>query len=360
MQLAKEGDAAKALQYADDVISQTHGDYTSINAPRAFNTATGKVALQFRKFQLIQLTLLAKLLKNSFTGEDQAAARAAFGFLLGHTAVMAGAIGLPGFAAISWALGALLGGGDDEPFNLESKLREWIGDERLATLITRGVPSALGVDLSSKLGMGNVLSLLPFNDLDLTSRSGVESAAFSAFGGPAGGLTLRAIDGLNLMRDGQYYRGLEQLVPTGATNAMKAYRQATEGLTRRNGDVLISPEEISGMDTFWQAIGFQPTELSVRQFRDRVKREADDAFKTRADRIRGEYLRAKDDPETRADARDRWTELQDARVEAGYRRQPLSSLLRADQSQRERERNTLRGIQFNRDTRRFVEELVEE
>jgi hypothetical protein len=360
MELAKTGNADAALEYADSIITQTHGDYTAGNAPRAFNTATGKVALQFRKFQLIQLTLLAKLVKNSFSGQEQAAARKALGFLLGHTAVMAGAIGLPGFAAISWALGALMGGGDDEPFNTEQALREWIGNEQVAALITRGVPAALGVDLSQKLGAGNVLSLLPFNDLDLSSRAGLESAAFAAFGGPAGGLTLRAADGINLIRDGQYYRGVEQLVPTGVTNAMKSYRQATEGLTRRNGDELISPDEISGMDTFWQAIGFQPTQLAERQFRDRVKREADDKFQGKAEKIRNAYLRAKDDPDARAEARERWTALQDAREEAGYRRQPLSSLMRAEQNQRERERNTLGGIQFNRDTRRFVEELVEE
>lgn len=360
MELAKTGNAKGALEYADSIISQTHGDYTTTNAPRVFNTATGKVALQFRKFQLIQLTLLAKLVKNSFTGDDRMAAFTALSFLLGHTAVMAGAIGLPGFAAISWLLGAVMGGGDDEPFNLEEELRKSIGNEQLATLITRGVPAALGVDLSQKLGSGNVLSLLPFNDLDLSSRSGVESAAFAAFGGPAGGLTLRAVDGLSLMRDGQYYRGLEQLVPTGVTNAMRAYRTAEEGVTRRNGDVLISPEEISGMESFWQAIGFQPTELALRQFRDTVKRDADQKFQSRAEKIRNAYLRAKDDPEARAEARERWAALQDAREEAGYRRQPLSSLMRAEQNQIQRERNTLGGIQFNRDTRRFVEELTQE
>jgi hypothetical protein len=360
MELAKGGDPAKALEYADNVISQTHGDYTANNAPRAFNTPTGKVALQFRKFQLIQLTLLAKLVSNSFPGKkDAAVARQTLAFTLGHTAVMAGAIGLPGFAAISWLLGALGFGDDEEPFNAEKELREFIGNDQLATLITRGVPAALGVDLSNKLGMGNVLSILPFNELDLSSRSGLESAAFSAFGGPAGALTLRAADGINLIRDGQYYKGLEQLMPTGVTNAMRAYRTGKEGVTRRNGDVLISPEEISGMDSFWQYIGFQPTKLAERQFFDRVVRDTDRAFQSRADKIRSAYLRAGDDYEAKAEARDRWAELQDAREAAGYRRQPLSALLRAEQSQDERERNTLGGVQFNRNNRSFVQELIE-
>jgi hypothetical protein len=355
--------AQSALEYADSMLVDTHGDYSASNAPRPFNTSAGKVALQFRKFQLIQLTLMTKLIKNSFTGTDRRAAGKALAFILTHTAVMAGAIGLPGFAAISWLLSGLsgmLGDDDDEPLNLEQQLRELAGSE-LATLLTRGLPAALGVDLSSKLGAGNMLSLLPFNDLDLSSRSGVESVGFGLMGGPAGGLALRAADGIGLMRDGQYYRGLEQLVPTGATNAMKAYRMQDEGMTRRNGDVLIPSEEISGIESFVQGFGLQPAQLSERQFRGDIKFDTEARFKTRAERIRGQYLRARkeQDADGLQESREAWSKLQDARSEAGFKRDPLSSLIRSGANQDKRERNTIEGVQFDRKSRRFVEELVE-
>ena len=360
LEVAKTGNAANALEYADSILEQTHGDYSRMNAPRAFNTSAGKVALQFRKFQLIQLSLMAKLIKNSFTGTERAAARKSLTYVLSHTAVMAGAIGLPGFAALAWAikgLGGLMGDDDDEP--LEQKIREFAGDE-WATLVARGVPAALGLDLSGKLGSGNMLSLLPFNDLDLASRSGLESAGFALMGGPAGGLTLRAADGIGLIRDGQYYRGLEQLVPTGVSNAMKSYRTANEGVTRRNGDVLIAPEELADMASVWQALGLQPTQISERQFRGDIKFDTEERFKSRADRIRGQFMRARkaDDTDATSQARDDWRELQDARQEAGFKRDPLSSLIRAGVSQDKRERNTLEGIQFDKKSRRFVEELV--
>lgn len=358
LEIAREGKADDALNYADSIISQTHGDYSATNAPRAFNTSTGKVALQFRKFQLIQLTLLAKLARESFTGKDRVMAAKSLAYLLGTTALSAGAMGLPGLATIAWALKAL-DFGDDEPFDLEKALREWIGNEALATAVLRGAPAAAGVDLSGKLGMGNALALLPFNEVDLSNRAGYE-AALAGLMGPAGGIGARLSDAVSLMKDGQYLRGMEQAMPTGFANVLRSYRTATEGVTRRNGDVLISPEEISGMDSFWQAIGFQPTKISVRQFRDSVKRETDQKFDGQAQRIRNAYLRAKDDPEARAAARERWTKLQDAREAAGYAKQPLSNLMRAEQAQRKRERNTVEGIQFDPRSRRFVDNLVEE
>jgi hypothetical protein len=232
LELAKTGSIAQATEYADNVISQTHGDYTRINAPRAFNTNTGKVALQFRKFQLIQLTLLTKLVANSVKGETKevrTAARKALAFTLGHTAALAGLVGMPGFAAISFILKGLAGafGDDEEPYNLEKELYEAMVNqwgEDAATLIMRGAPAAAGIDLSGKLGMGNTLSILPFTDFEL-SKAGVAETGFALAFGAAGSLAQRFADGLKLVGSEEYYRGLEKLAPKGISDAMKAVRE---------------------------------------------------------------------------------------------------------------------------------------
>ncbi|NBT74087.1 MAG: PLxRFG domain-containing protein, partial [Betaproteobacteria bacterium] len=73
----------QALEYADRILTETHGDYTAFNAPRAFNTQLGKVALQFRKFQLLQVGYYAKLINDIFTSpKDRAAAMKMLGFSL--------------------------------------------------------------------------------------------------------------------------------------------------------------------------------------------------------------------------------------------------------------------------------------
>jgi hypothetical protein len=359
IELAKTGDAAAATRYADDVLSQTHGDYTALNAPRAFNNPVGKIMLQFRKFQLIQATLLAKLIKGSITGPEQAANRKALAYLLTHTGIMAGAVGLPGYAAVSYLAQTLgLLGDDDEPEDATLALRRAIGDEDVADLLLKGVPAALGLDLSRKVGF-TPDKLLPVGELDLSSRSAAEKTMATVIGGPAGGLALRAIDGLAMIRDGNYYRGLEQLMPTGVTNAMKAYRQATEGLTRRNGDALVTPEEVGALDTVYSGLGFTPTAQSNRAEAADVQYKYDQKLHDKATKIKNEYLRARKEGDSggMSEARDKWIKLQEARVANGHTRQPLSELLRAGAQQAKRERETVGGVPTSKYNRGFGREL---
>ena len=367
LELAKTGSIEKATEYADNVISQTHGDYTRINAPRAFNTNAGKVALQFRKFQLIQLTLLTKLVANSVKGGTKAertAARKALAFTLGHTAALAGLVGMPGFAAISFILKGLTGmfGDDEEPYNLEKELYEAMVDqwgEDAATLIMRGAPAAAGIDLSGKLGMGNALSVLPFTDFEL-SKAGVAEAGFALAFGASGSLAQRFADGLKLIGSGEYQRGLEKLAPKGVSDAMKAVRENDEGVTRLNGDVLVPADEIAAWESTAKFFGVPVTSDTKRRFLTDVKFEEEKAFKDKAAKLKNQYTKARREGEDTTAIRDKWTKLQDERVSEGFKREPLSNLLQAPQAQAKRERETVGGIQFNKQTRRFTQELVGE
>ena len=47
------------MKYAGKVIYDTHEDYTGFNAPRVMRNPVGRVLTQFRKFQLLQLSLYA-------------------------------------------------------------------------------------------------------------------------------------------------------------------------------------------------------------------------------------------------------------------------------------------------------------
>lgn len=362
LELAKTGSIDQATAYADNVISQTHGDYTRINAPRAFNTNAGKVALQFRKFQLIQLTLLTKLIANSFKGdtkEERTAARKALAFTLGHTGALAGLVGMPGFAAVSFILKGLAGmfGDDDEPYNLEKELYEamvaqW--GEDAATMILRGAPAGAGVDLSGKLGMGNVLSVLPFTDFEL-SKASVAEAGFAMAFGASGSLAQRFADGLKLVGSQEYYRGLEKLAPKGISDAMKAVRENEQGVTRLNGDVLVPADEIAAWESFAKSIGVPVTSDTKRRFLTDVKFEEEKAFKDKADKIRNQYLKARKEGEDTSEMRGQWNKLQDERVKEGFKRQPLSVLLQSAQAQRQRERKTIGGVQYNTSNKKFVE-----
>jgi hypothetical protein len=351
-----------ALEYADEVIGQTHGDYTRINAPRAFNSPMGKVALQFRKFQLIQLTLLSKLVYNSFKGAtavEKATARKILTYTLAHTGVLAGVVGMPGFAAAAFIANRLvdLFGDDDEPYNLENEMRKLLGGGEIAQVLMRGAPNLVGSDLSGKLGMGNALSILPFTDFE-ANREGFNAIAVGLTLGATGGLGARTFDALGDIKNGDYYRGLMGLAPTGFSQAIKAVVEADRGETNRRGDVLVSADEIATWQSFAQAVGWPTTSVTERRFDRGVAFDNREAFDSRASKIKNEYTRAVrgSDSEARRKAIEKWQRLQNSRREAGFKPQPLSTLMRAPQEQAKRERNTVGGLQFNTQNRQFVQE----
>lgn len=359
---SRTNNKANAINYADNIIYRTHGDYSGFNAPRISRKGLGRLATQFRKFQLIQLSLMARLFNDAFAGQDEDTrriGRRALMFTIGHTAAMGGVMGLPGFAALSFLYG-LVFGDEDEPDNPELAMRRAIGDDTLADLIVKGVPAALGVDVSGKIGMGQMLSILPYTDIDF-SRKGIAQAGYALMTGPFGGLTLKAADGVSLMGQGDYYKGLEQLMPTGVANAMKGYRFATEGVTSRAGDVLISPDEISFTEAFMAGIGLPTKQLTDKQFLQSAKFEYDQFYNEKASEIKRAYVRAykSGDGASLSEARQEWEKLQQSRVRNGYTRQPLSNLLKAPQEQSKRERSAVGGVQTNRANRGFVRQTSE-
>lgn len=358
LELAKTGDKQKAIDYADRILTETHGDYSTFNAPRVFNNPLGKVALQFRKFQLIQLTYYAKLLKDAgFDSKEKRAATKALVYSLGHTGLLAGAMGLPGYSAIAWAIGALFGD-EDDPLDVTAELRKFIGDEDMANLIMRGAPTLAGVDISGKVGAGNMLSIMPFSQADLTTKAGVIEAVGTLVGGAPIGMVARVADGLGQMLSGNWYKGMEQLLPKGLGDAAKAYRISSEGMTRRNGDIVLPDSEVSAWETTIQALGIQPVQQSVVMERQQNTLKMNEFYQDRSTKIKADYVKAVRAGESTEAIRAAWNKLQEARVKNGYTRQPLSELLRAPQSQAKRERQVVDGVQFNKTNKRFVEEQV--
>jgi hypothetical protein len=358
---APGANAQSAIDYADKVIRVTHGDYSGANAPRVMRSGIGRLATQFRKFQLIQISMMARMLNDSLRNADpkeRQAARWALLWTLTHAGVAGGIMGLPGFAAIA-AIYGLIFGDKDEPYDPERELKAFFGDD-IGLMMTKGLPAQFGVDVSGKIGMGQMLSILPYTDLDL-SRDGWEATVTAAMGPFVGGLLPRAIDGLSQMNQGNYYKGIEMMMPLGVANTMKAWRVGNEGITQRNNDITLKADEITALDQMLQALGLPPTKITEQQFRTRSKIEAEQFFTQRTTELKRKYALAyrQNDSQSMQEAREAWRRMQDARASIGFKRQPLSNLLRSPQEQRKRELQTARGVQFTTQSRGFVETLPE-
>lgn len=357
------GNAKAATDYADRVIIGTHGDYNAFNAPRLMRTPLGRMATQFRKFQLIQITMYTKLISDAFKGasvKERQAARLALAYNVGHMAALGGSMGLPGFQLFSMVLGSVFGD-DDEPDDAEATMRRVLGNGPLADLLTRGTPNMLGVDLSGKVGSGNMLSLFPYSDWDVTSRDGYMNLLAAAAGPFVGGLLPRMAEGVGNMSRGDYLKGLEKFLPGAIGNAIKGTRFAVEGVTTTKGDMVMSPDEVTWVDGLFQAAGLPTSTLTERNFRSSAEYKASKFFDEKSSEIKRSYVEAfqDNDTEAMAEARQEWLDMQATRRRLGMTVQPLSQLIKAPQERRKRERAAVGGVANDRETQGFVRQFTE-
>jgi hypothetical protein len=351
-----------ATKFAAEVVSNSHGSYDGFNTPRVLNSDVGRVVGQFKRFQIIQLSMLAKVIHATFKGasaEEKMVARRTLAFITGHMAVLGGALGVPFVMQIGNLLTHLFGD-DDEPKDFEYKLRQAIGDKALADLLLNGVPAAMGVNFGGKLGLGAVASVLPFTDVDLTSRSGYEKVLVGMLGPFLGGLAPKFADGAGMIGKGEYYKGLELLMPNGIGNAMKGVRYANEGITMRNGDVVMKPEDISIVDAAFQAVGLPTTTITSRQYIQNTKFEFDKFYAGKAADIKSAYVDANRDGDTAtmADARKDWEDLQTSRRKNGYKIQPMSELFMAVSAARKRQASVTNGVETTKSNKQFVANII--
>jgi hypothetical protein len=348
------------VEYTASVIDDTQGNYAGNNAPRFFQSSNAaKLITQFRKYQLIQISLIAKLFHGSFQKatteaekKEQAIARQTLLWLFTQQMVTTGIKGLPIPAAVLMLAGAL--GGDDDK-DWERNLRKWIGDKDADTaiLLTRGLPAYLGIDISGRTGMGNAFSLLPYSDIE-PSKQGYKEAVFAASGAFIGGIGGQLFDGIDKISNGQYYKGMEALVPRGLRDAMAGYRLATEGVTDARGDTKLRPDEISFLAGFSKAIGLPATSITEFTLARGDLIELSKHFTERDTSLKSNYAKAykSNDTAAMAEVRKEWMEAQEAKkrwaaemADRGFKDpklvdrmkpRPLSTLLKAPHDQAKR------------------------
>lgn len=271
----------EATKYAERVVNDTHIDYSSENAPylmRAGAIPLGKMFFQFRKFQLGMLYQMVRNFRGAVKGDKEA------GKVLLNTLVMqqviAGAAGFPLAAPIGFIanLVAKMFSEGDEPPDMEVWWRNFwsdmLGDD-LGRVFTKGLPTLANIDLSGSVGLGNTFSLFPYTkDKQSLRDQGLEYML--NFFGPAGALSADALDGFDLVMKGDVQKGVEKLLPKVARNVIKAERIATEGITTRSGNELMSAEELGPLSVFASAAGISLADVNdmylAKQFVEKQKR----------------------------------------------------------------------------------------
>jgi hypothetical protein len=214
--------------------------------PRVMRGA-GSLLLQWKQYQANWMRLLYKNM--SRMGPEGKMAGTAM--LVGLMAT-SGLLGLP-FAEdlkdlYSWAYKKATG---IDPL-LERRVASWLndigfGDVGAEAILHGGSRSTLGIELGSRLGMGN-----------MAPDAGIENA-FPLLGATVG----KASEVAERLKSGQPLGAATALLPKGAQDLAKSVAvYPNEGLRTQKGDLTLAPSEITAGEQFARAVGFQPTRFA--------------------------------------------------------------------------------------------------
>ena len=314
--------------YAVRIVRRTQGDFTANDAPAIIkyitnNVPAGKLMVQFKKFGMMMGWAHVeawKQLRKGLTHEERVMGRRAAAYLIAHTVVLSGIRGLP-FISYFTMLTFLLGAGDDDDYDpnvteglIERKLMEAFPDNpEFAKAVARGPFNLLGVDTHTKLSQANIFSIMPFTDFELSSE-GFRDIGFGIFGA-SGANALNIGRGFEFMGEGNYYRGIESMMPKGVRSAMESWRLGTEGYTSKNGDVGAPPDTIGKFQLILNSLGIPASDIVDLKWTNSEQFQITDFFETKQRRIKNAYKRAfeKNDKKKMQKLISEWLKLQDAK-----------------------------------------------
>jgi hypothetical protein len=285
---------AEATEHAAEAINVTHNDYSYGNTPRMF-LAQGKgltgglrpLLFQFMKYpqQIYGMLLSSGLgaLKDKTPEERAIGLKTLSGVLLTHL-IAAGAVGAT-VQPIKWALGGLMAGASalgltNSPYTVGSALSgdtydnmlrevatELFGTE-LGELVSKGLPSALGIDLSQRMALGSLYSFHLKTDSDASTIGSIAESV----GGPWLNVIENFADAGKKFMAGDAIGGIQNMSPHIIRDLVKAGVLSQKGLVNNAGTTLIPADKISGPEVFAQALGFRPDAISEVQSRNNAER----------------------------------------------------------------------------------------
>lgn len=274
--------------------TETGGGATLASAPRWAQKGIGRTALMFKNFGLSLFYMQMKLLKQltlgsndpDFTPEDR---RVAFKQLMGlqlSSFALAGVAGVPLYGLVSTVADAFLG--DDEE-DADMLARRYLGEGVYKGFLTE----ISGLDISARVGLTGLL----VRENRYNTDPSAEETLVANLGGPAWSTATQIGRGVAEIyaamtgEQGDMMRGIENMVPAWARNAMKAGRYLSDGgaIETRRKDVVTG--DLGASDLVGQLLGFTPAKATLQQDINQLKVRIGNAVaKKRSDLSKMYYL----------------------------------------------------------------------
>ena len=272
--LAKEASPEKNFEQLYEEAKRTtydgHYDYSIGNRPRFMQGNWQKVILLFKSFAQNSVYVLARNAHQSIKAmdpKDRSRARKTLAGILATHAAAAGVLGLPVVGQIL-TIASWIGGDDDEPWDAEvamqNAMAEMLGKDA-AEVMAKGLSRLTPFDISGRVSLNNLI--LPDVYEGLEGKAWAESAMSAALG-PVAGIGVNVARGMQKITDGDYMRGMEDMMPAALRGPMKAFRYANEGAVDKSGIVITDDVRAAGIAG--QALGLSPSQVR----RDTERRSA--------------------------------------------------------------------------------------
>lgn len=291
-----EGEKAtyeQAKAFAEEIVRDSHFVYGKTNAPELLRSSTAGrglgAAFTFKTFTANLLGLWSWALR---TQGKEGAIMVAKG--LGATAALGGLVSLPFYATLMALFQAATGDDDDWTEAIRKQLPQ---NTMLRDIVCYGLPAGAGVNLGGSLKME--LALTGGMQKGGTPKEVLTEGIGDIIGIPWDMFVERPSKVMEAMRADNYWRAVEEVVPTAVSNGMKAWRLATEGQKTLKGRDINDPGErgarrLSSGEALGKLLGFQPVSATRSYDAYAASRHSDSVRADKADEVATIMVKALD------------------------------------------------------------------
>jgi hypothetical protein len=347
--LTKEQAELKAANNAVAITQYTNGGISSAQTPRIAQSALGKIFFMYKKYGASMYFLLlhttSKIFKENLSPAERKAAWKQVGGIMGMSALMAGVGGVPMFGMLSLIYSMF---SDDDDDDLDTVTRKYMGD-----FMYKGLPEYMtNISLASRISLSDLI----IRD----TKGGTHASTFAeqmmeTVGGPVYGVYGRISRGYSKMQEGNFERGLEDMLPSAISNLLKAGRYGMDGTTTLRGDPITG--DVNAWNIGAQAFGFAPADYTKQiEINARLK-GIDKTVNQKASKLRSKWNMARTvgDVEAMNEAKDELIELGDKHPGLGINAGTITSDL--EKSKKQFDRATKEMVNGVRYSKKMLKEL---
>jgi hypothetical protein len=255
-----EAAQAQAIDKAIRMVEFTHGAGHAESAPSITQQGLGKVLTVFKRFAFTMYYMLFDTIRRSLpvpadaTPEQKemvSAARRQLVGIYGMSALFAGAKGIPLYWVAEAAYNAFA---DDDEDQFDEVMRRYLGE----FWFKGPVNYFTNLSIADRVGWTDLI----YRDQkgDKADASALSQFLENILGAPYA-VVNNIFRGQELIAEGQFWRGVETMLPVALKNPLKAYRYANEGALTLRGDLV---GEVNGFNAAMQVLGFAPADLLTK------------------------------------------------------------------------------------------------